>query len=81
MSVDAEIHIFIVDGGEHSLKSTDRGKAVELDTSGKVLDTFGSHGKGPGQFQTGHDIAVGPDGAVYVADSGGKRVVKFIRKP
>jgi len=81
VAVDSENHVFIVDGGEQSLKSADRGKAVELDASGKVLDTFGSHGKGPGQFQTGHDIAVGPDGAIYVADSGGKRVVKFIRKP
>jgi hypothetical protein len=25
-------------------------------------------------------IAVGPDGAVYVADSGGKRVHKFVLK-
>ena len=57
-----------------------RGKAVELDADGRVLDTFGSSGKGPGQFQTGHDIAVAPDGAVYVAEGAGRRVQKFVRK-
>jgi peptidylamidoglycolate lyase len=59
----------------------ERGKVVELDAEGRVLDTFGSPGKGPGQFQLGHDIAVGPDGAVYVAEGSGKRVQKFVRKP
>ncbi len=81
VATDGEGHVFEVDGGEPSLKSALRGKVVELDAQGKVLDTFGSHGAGLGQFRTGHGIAVGPDGAVYVADSGGKRVVKFAKKP
>lgn len=80
VAVDREDHVFLIDGGEPSVKASERGKAVELDRDGKVLDTFGSGGKGPGKFQTGHDIAVGPDGAVYVADSGGARVHKFVRK-
>lgn len=74
-------HIFIIDGGEPSLKKADRGKAVELDASGRVLDTFGSYGSEPGQFQLGHDIAVGPDGSVYVAEGTGARVQKFVRRP
>jgi peptidylamidoglycolate lyase len=74
-------HVFIVDGGDPSLRATDRGKAVELDQDGRALDTFGSFGKEPGQFQLGHDIAVGPDGAVYVAEGTGARVQKFVRKP
>lgn len=73
-------HVFIIDGGEPSLKPSERGKAVELDAEGHVLDTFGSPGKEPGQFQLGHDIAVGPDGAVYVAEGTGARVQKFVRK-
>jgi len=73
-------HVFIIDGGEPSLRQTDRGKAVQLDLSGKVVDTFGSDGAGPGQFQLGHDIAVGPDGAVYVAEGTGARVQKFVTK-
>lgn len=80
VAVDREDHVFLIDGGEPSVKASERGKVVELDRDGKVLDTFGSAGKGPGKFQTGHDIAVGPDGSVYVADSGGARVHKFARK-
>jgi len=74
-------HVFIIDGGEPSLKQSDRGKAVELDENGQVLDTFGSFGTGPGQFQMGHDIAVGPDGSVYVAEGTGARVQKFVKRP
>ena len=32
-----------------------------------MLESFGSFGKEPGQFQLGHDISVAPNGAVYVA--------------
>ncbi len=73
-------HLFVIDGGSPSLQPQMRGKAVELDPAGKVLDTFGSHGKEAGQFQLGHDIAVGPDGAVYVAEGTGARVQKFVRR-
>ena len=81
VEVSTEGHIFIIDGGESSAKQSDRGgKAVELDAEGHVLDTFGSYGSEPGQFRMGHDIAVGSDGAVYVAEGAGKRVQKFVRK-
>ena len=81
VSVSSDDHIFIIDGGEPSLKPSERGKAIELDATGRVLDTFGGAGKKPGQFQLGHDIAVGPDGAVYVAEGTGARVQKFVPKP
>ncbi len=81
VAVGPDGHVFAIDGGDPSAEPAERGKVVELDAEGRVADTFGSPGKGPGQFQTGHDIAVAPDGAVYVADSGGKRVQKFVRRP
>ena len=81
IGISKDDHVYLIDGGEPSLKPSERGKAVELDTSGKVLDTFGGVGKEPGQFQLGHDIAVGPDGAVYVAEGSGARVQKFVRRP
>lgn len=71
-------HIYIIDGGEPSVKQSERGKAVELSPDGKVIDTFGTYGSDAGQFRLGHDIAVGPDGAVYVAEGTGARVQKFI---
>jgi peptidylamidoglycolate lyase len=80
VAVDAAGHVFVVDGGDAETKSTDRGKVVELDASAKMLDSFGPSGKGPGQIGLGHDIAVGPDGAVYIGDSGGKKLLKFARK-
>jgi peptidylamidoglycolate lyase len=80
VAVAANGHIFAIDGGDPSESAPLRGKAVELDPEGNVVETFGSPGKGPGQFRTGHDIAVAPDGAAYVADSGGKRVQKFQRR-
>lgn len=76
-----EGRVFIIDGGSPSVRSELRGKAVEIDLGGKVVDSFGSFGRGPGQFQLGHDIAVGPDGAVYVAEATGARVQKFVRRP
>jgi len=38
---------------------------------------FGSQGTAPGQFQNPNGIEVGPDGFVYVADTGNHRIQKF----
>ncbi len=81
VSVGADGHVVLIDGGDGTGKTADRPRAVELDADGRVLDRFGAGGTGPGLFQLGHDIAVARDGSVYVADAGGKRLHKFIRKP
>lgn len=70
--------LLVIDGGIPSLKPAERGKAVVLDAGGRVLESFGGPGAAPGQFQLGHDIAIGPDGAVYVAEGTGARVQKFV---
>lgn len=80
LATTSDDHVFIIDGGSPSLKPELRGKAVELDATGAVIDTFGSFGKDTGQFQLGHDIAIGPDGAVYIAEGTGARVQKFVRQ-
>ncbi len=80
VSVAADGHVLLIDGGDQSATQPDRSKAVELDPERKVVDSFGSFGTAPGQFQLGHDIAVAPDGAFYVAEGKGRRVQKFIRK-
>jgi glucose/arabinose dehydrogenase len=49
-----------------------------VDPDGKVVDRFGRLGNYDGQFEMVQDIAVGPDGAVYVGDINGKRIQKFV---
>ncbi len=71
--------LLVIDGGQPSLKPEARGKAVILDSAGRVLESFGGASNAPGQFQLGHDIAAGPDGAIYVAEGAGERVQKFVR--
>lgn len=80
VSIGAEGHVFLIDGGDGTGKTAERPRAVELDAEGRVLDRFGGFGTGPGEFQLGHDIAVARDGSVYVADAAGKRVQKFARQ-
>lgn len=80
IDVTPDGHIHVIDGGSPSLKREQRGKALELDEQGRVIDTYGRPGSALGEFQLGHDIAVGPDGAVYVAEGTGARVQKFVRK-
>lgn len=80
IDVDNAGTVWVIDGGSPSLKPEQRGKVVQLDAQGQVVTTFGRGGSAPGEFQLGHDIATGPDGAIYVAEGSGARVQKFVRK-
>ncbi len=71
---------YVIDGGDQPLVSPDRSRALRMSLNGDVEATFGRYGNYDGQFQLGHDIAVGKDGAVYVVDAWGMRVQKFLAK-
>ena len=45
---------------------------------GTILATWGVPGRGPGQFDWVHGMAVDSEGAVYAADTYGQRVQKFV---
>jgi peptidylamidoglycolate lyase len=72
-------HIYVADGGEQPNRPPDRSKVVVLDSAGRVLESFGRWGNYDGQFMIAHDIAVAPDGSVYVGDIDGRRVQKLER--
>ncbi|MBA3562571.1 MAG: 6-bladed beta-propeller [Gammaproteobacteria bacterium] len=52
-------------------------RVVVFSSQGDVVRVFGEEGDGPGQFALPVGVAVGPDGAIYVADYIQDRVQKF----
>jgi DNA-binding beta-propeller fold protein YncE len=69
--------IYVADGGEQSSRVPDRSAVVVLDFSGNQVAKFGRHGYQAGQFVMAHDISVGKDGDVFVADVIGRTVQRF----
>ena len=54
-------------------------RVVKLNMKGDVVGVLGSAGKGPGQFDQPHGIAVDSTGAIYVTEVANQRVQKFVR--
>jgi peptidylamidoglycolate lyase len=78
IAVDNSGRVFVVDGGDQPTSPPDRSRVIRLSSAGQTETIFGRYGNYDGQFQMGHDLAVGEDGAVYVVDIIGKRVQKFM---
>ncbi len=70
MAADYGRHlVFVADG---------TGRIVSYSTQNFVLlTTLGSNGSGQGQFSDPDDVALGPDGDLYVAEYGNQRVQKI----
>jgi NHL repeat len=65
--------IYVADG--HGPGTNDR--IVKFSKDGKLLTTWGKHGKGPGEFDTPHGIALDSEGRVYVGDRSNNRIQIF----
>ena len=65
--------IYVADG--HGEGTNDR--IVKFSTDGKFITAWGKHGKGPGEFDTSHGIALDSTGRVYVADRANNRIQIF----
>jgi peptidylamidoglycolate lyase len=76
--IGADAKAYVVDGGDQPAAPPDRSRAFRLDLDGAIESTLVRFGNYDGQFNGGHAIAVGADGAVYVGDVGGRRVQKFL---
>ena len=76
---DAQGNAYFTDGYVNS-------RVAKASNRGEWLASWGSLGSGPGQFDTPHGVAVGPNGDLFVADRGNRRVQvldsngKFLRQ-
>jgi DNA-binding beta-propeller fold protein YncE len=71
--------VYVVDGGDQNIWLPDRARIFKLTPDGGIVVRFGAYGRQPGHFIWPHALAIGSDGAVYVAEVGrGRRVQKFI---
>ena len=81
VDITTEGNVVVADGGDLTGTAYDRNGALLMTTAGEIIERWGSYGSQDGQFYWAHDIAAGPDGAVYVTDVNvGMRVQKFIRQ-
>lgn len=66
-----------VDDGNLWVADRDHNQIVELSANGSEIHRFGGPGTGAGQFEMPSDVAIGPDGNVYVADTRNDRIQEF----
>ncbi len=65
--------IFVSDG--HVMNAN--GRVVKFSKDGKFIKTWGKKGKGPGEMDTPHAIAMDSRGRLFVADRGNNRIQIF----
>ena len=68
---------FLADGRILIADGLDNHRVIIMDRDLNYLAEFGGNGKGPGQFQGVHAVAVGPDGRIFALDRSGGRVNVF----
>lgn len=76
--VGPDEYVYVVDGGDQDAAAP-RGGLTKLTRDGVVVARFATREKsGPGGLDGAHAIALGTDGAVYLAESDGRRVRKLV---
>ncbi len=56
------------------------GQVMQINPDGSVAGFAGKAGTGPGEMSEAHMLAVAPDGAVYVTDTVGRKIEKFVKR-
>lgn len=76
IAVAANGNVFVADG--HAPNQHNSARIVKFSKDGRFIKAWGHKGPAPGDFDEPHDIFVGgPQGRVYVADRGNKRIQVF----
>jgi sugar lactone lactonase YvrE len=65
-------NIFVSEG--HSSAEGSNARILKFDRSGKFLKSFGKLGKGPGEFDQPHALAMDSKGLLYVGDRSNNRI-------
>jgi len=68
---------FLPDGRILIADGLDNHRVMIMDKDAKYMSEFGSFGKGPGQFNGVHAVAVGPGGRIFALDRSGGRINVF----
>ena len=68
---------FLPDGRILIADGLDNHRVMIMDRELNYLGEFGGNGKGPGQFQGVHAVAVGPEGRIFALDRSGGRINVF----
>ena len=68
--------------GDNTLFMSDgyNNRILKLDLDGRIVGSFGSHGKLPGELELPHQMTVDSRGAVYVGEITNWRAQKFVAK-
>jgi NHL repeat len=72
---------FLPDGRILVADGLDNHRVMILDRDANYISEFGSFGKGPGQFNGVHAVAVGPQGLIFALDRSGGRINVFRTTP
>ena len=72
MELDKDGRLFVADGRAS--------KVLQIDSTGKVQNSWGEKGAKPGQFNLPHMLAADSVGNLYIAEVGGLRLQKLKRK-
>jgi outer membrane protein assembly factor BamB len=70
VAFDSDGNIYISDGYINA-------RVAKYDKNGDWVKSWGSHGTGPGQFNTPHAIVVDRNNHIYVGDRGNRRIQVF----
>jgi DNA-binding beta-propeller fold protein YncE len=72
VAVDADGSFYVADGYGNS-------RVAKFSPEGKFLFDWGRKGDGPGEFDLVHNVLIGSDGRIYVADRSNSRIQIFQR--